>query len=829
MGIQGLLPFLKKASRPANLRDFKGQTAAVDAYCWLHKGAFSCADKLVRGEPTDGYVMYVMKQINLFLNNDIKPILVFDGCHLPSKAVTERKRRENRERNQKRAKELLREGRVKEAKECFQRCVDITSEMAAEVIAACRARNVDIIVAPYEADAQLAYLNACGIAQLVVTEDSDLVLFGCKYILFKMDYQGNGILIEQEKLHLGMSVPRDKFSFDKFRNICILSGCDYLPSLPGIGLAKACKFFNVTSNPDLHNVLCKLPSYLKMPQLEVTQEYRDGFIKARNTFLYQLVFDPIERLLKPLNDYPDGTGPGDFPYAGKFIGHDRALQVALGNVNVQTGETVDNFDPECYQPPEMKSSGWDKKGNICPTHPSMWKKDFTPKKFQPPIPNLGVTEREVTKGKEVVVPTAAVKRKREVTEENLPTEITEGDLQSMYGVAEKKMKLPLDSVGEQPSQSVGEEVKEEEEEEDDTCGDALDLLSNALDAEENTNEISPEEDDQKEPEVQKSKNPFAKAQLPKKNSQTVGQFSALKRFSNIRKTVVDPNTIVQSRYFSSSLPSKSVAAKEESSDGSVQESFVTCDNKDLPSAVQMDEIDDENKSDKNDRVECINSDNKTTENIECETAKEQNKSKTNDTECYAKAPLSPVQTNSMTPKPEKTFKWGKLSDMFSYKGNKTEISSSPSARNSFKPVVTSQSVPCTPVSRKENEYLSVVVDPLESTSLSQKSCASEVSIASNIGSIDNDSFDLTPSSTPDSSQNSQGKEEKRNAQDEKRASNVKLTSPLSRMSSAKSRPVGLSKPRGKAQKQTDAKQRNLRDMFAFKKDTTKLLSSRPSL
>lgn len=54
MGIQGLLPFLKKASRAVNLRDFKGQTVAVDAYCWLHKGAFSCADKLVRGEPTDG-------------------------------------------------------------------------------------------------------------------------------------------------------------------------------------------------------------------------------------------------------------------------------------------------------------------------------------------------------------------------------------------------------------------------------------------------------------------------------------------------------------------------------------------------------------------------------------------------------------------------------------------------------------------------------------------------------------------------------------------------------------------------------------------------------
>lgn len=43
--------------------------------------------------------------------------------------------------------------------------------------------NVDCIVAPYEADAQLAYLNIKNIAQLVITEDSDLILFGCTKVM----------------------------------------------------------------------------------------------------------------------------------------------------------------------------------------------------------------------------------------------------------------------------------------------------------------------------------------------------------------------------------------------------------------------------------------------------------------------------------------------------------------------------------------------------------------------------------------------------------------------------------------------------------------------
>lgn len=54
MGISGLLPFLEKASRRCNVAEFRGCTVAIDAYCWLHKGAFGCAEKLVRGEDTNG-------------------------------------------------------------------------------------------------------------------------------------------------------------------------------------------------------------------------------------------------------------------------------------------------------------------------------------------------------------------------------------------------------------------------------------------------------------------------------------------------------------------------------------------------------------------------------------------------------------------------------------------------------------------------------------------------------------------------------------------------------------------------------------------------------
>ncbi|KAK6183560.1 hypothetical protein SNE40_011017 [Patella caerulea] len=317
MGIQGLLPFLKKIHKAVNISQFKGCTVAIDAYCWLHRGAFACADKLALGEKTDMYVYYCMKYVDYMLKCGIKPILVFDGCHLPSKKEVEKSRRERRDLNRKKAAEFLREGRRAEARDCLQKCIDITPQMALELMNVCRDRGVDCIVAPYEADAQLAYLNKSGIAQVIITEDSDLLLFGCKQVMFKMDFHGNGILIEQNDINQVLEIQQGFYTFDKFRHLCILSGCDYLASLPGIGLATACKVFKKTRLTDIRILLKKLSSYLKK-NVVVSNEYIENFIKAENTFLYQLCYDPIKRQVVPLNDYPPEIVKDELKYAGSY-------------------------------------------------------------------------------------------------------------------------------------------------------------------------------------------------------------------------------------------------------------------------------------------------------------------------------------------------------------------------------------------------------------------------------------------------------------------------------------------------------------------------------
>lgn len=47
---------------------------------------------------------------------------------------------------------------------------------------ALQAEGIECIVAPYEADAQLAFLSHTDYVHCVISEDSDLLPFGCKRV-----------------------------------------------------------------------------------------------------------------------------------------------------------------------------------------------------------------------------------------------------------------------------------------------------------------------------------------------------------------------------------------------------------------------------------------------------------------------------------------------------------------------------------------------------------------------------------------------------------------------------------------------------------------------
>ena len=74
----------------------------------------------------------------------------------------------------------------------------VTTEMECNTIGALRKMGVQVVVAPYEADSQLAYLCKSNVCQAVLTEDSDVIVYSmaCEKpfpILFKFDKKSNRV------------------------------------------------------------------------------------------------------------------------------------------------------------------------------------------------------------------------------------------------------------------------------------------------------------------------------------------------------------------------------------------------------------------------------------------------------------------------------------------------------------------------------------------------------------------------------------------------------------------------------------------------------------
>ncbi|XVF40239.1 hypothetical protein PTKIN_Ptkin01aG0096100 [Pterospermum kingtungense] len=304
MGIQGLLPLLKSIMVPIHIKDLEGCSVAIDTYSWLHKGALSCSTELCKGLPTTRHIEYCMHRVNLLRHYGVKPVLVFDGGLLPMKIEQENKRARTRKENLTRAIEHESCGNSSAAYECYQKAVDISPSIAHELIMVLKQENICFVVAPYEADAQMTFLAISKQVDAVITEDSDLIPFGCPRIIFKMDKFGQGVEFKSSMLQQNKELSFAGLTKQMLLEMCILSGCDYLQSLSGMGLRRA------------HALIKKFKSYdmvikhLRYSTVSVPPLYEESFKKAILTFQHQRVYDPITEDIIHLSDISNDIAQG---------------------------------------------------------------------------------------------------------------------------------------------------------------------------------------------------------------------------------------------------------------------------------------------------------------------------------------------------------------------------------------------------------------------------------------------------------------------------------------------------------------------------------------
>lgn len=257
---------------------------------------------------------------------------------------------------------------------------------------ALRENNIDYVVAPYEADAQLCYLERTGVVDGIITEDSDLLVFGCKMVIFKLQEDGSCTSIERDHLSKVGDMPMSGWTPTEFRRMAVscysrytysdtkmLSGCDYLPSIPGIGLKTAHRLMR------RHKGVEKLLQAVRLEGLlTVPPKYLDAFRQAELAFLYQRVFCPKEKRLVPLGDFPDeGLSKDDEKWIGLDVDVDIARGMAAGDLHPATREPIKDLCPgaKVYKVTDKVKAKAPKTGTI-----ANW---FKPVPKVPPVQPVG--------------------------------------------------------------------------------------------------------------------------------------------------------------------------------------------------------------------------------------------------------------------------------------------------------------------------------------------------------------------------------------------------------------------------------------------------------
>lgn len=337
MGVPQLLPQLKDIDESVSLEQHRGQTLAVDAYSWLHKSVMSCPVELGQGLYTDRYVNYFRKRVHMLRHHGTEPFFVFDGDKFASKTGVENERERIREQNRELALNCVQKGDQKTAWKHFLLCVDVTPQMAKSVMEMLKLEKVRFVVAPYEADSQMVYLEKIGLVQGILSEDSDLLVFGAQCLLTKLNDTGICTRIRRGDFSKCKIAPLGLLSDAQFRMVACLAGCDYTSGIPGVGIVKAFRLVKRMGTMKKCIMSLKLEGKISVP-VGFEQEYE----KADISFQYQRVFNPVTNEMATLNDIPDSLL--DHEHLLECIGplHDIEIHrgIARGDLDPLTKETL---------------------------------------------------------------------------------------------------------------------------------------------------------------------------------------------------------------------------------------------------------------------------------------------------------------------------------------------------------------------------------------------------------------------------------------------------------------------------------------------------------
>lgn len=215
-----------------------------------------------------------------------------------------------------------------EANKYYQNAIEITPVVLCPLFDKLRETNIDFIVAPYDADAQLAYLASNKAVDMAIIKDSNLIAYQRSLTLFDLDCNGNCkslSLSDVMKLHLFNQMDQNMMIEN-----CVLAGCDYLPPIPRMGIITSIKRLLIQKT-----VLVVISELRAENDCEIPDNYEQDFQNACSIFTQHRVFDHHSKSVVGI--YEECI----LDIAGPYISNEDAINIAIGRMNPKTKQFYD--------------------------------------------------------------------------------------------------------------------------------------------------------------------------------------------------------------------------------------------------------------------------------------------------------------------------------------------------------------------------------------------------------------------------------------------------------------------------------------------------------
>lgn len=283
MGIKGLTYLIKQKSpngiQSVHLNTFKGKTVAIDTSIFLYKSLMNVRSNgdYLRNNNNKivSHIIGIFYKTVQYLSLGIKPIYIFDGK--PPKEKSECIQERNKKAYE--SKEKIKDTTDKKEIEKLEKSsIRITKNHIEDLKILFNLMGVSYIHPDGEAEAYAGELCRIGYVDAVITEDMDTLVYETPLMIrscIDKSIKNNDYI---SVFNLSQILKDFDMNIRQFTDLCILCGCDYCPTIPKIGTARA--FQNIKKYDSIEKIIES--NNIK----NIPQEFIDKYKNSRELFKY---------------------------------------------------------------------------------------------------------------------------------------------------------------------------------------------------------------------------------------------------------------------------------------------------------------------------------------------------------------------------------------------------------------------------------------------------------------------------------------------------------------------------------------------------------------